>query len=539
MVAWSSLNFAPRENADETSVKVHQRAMLMQIALRRSLVLRVRIAPQPSMLTTLQCASSCPYTAPMTARTAAAGSAGQPNPPAASPRQIAAESVAIPARAARLLFRHLPQLVTIICLGLAGRQAVIWLAFWVSGFNTLAANLIMPLAPLSVMMSLIFALWALRPSLPFLTATIPDRTETSTRVRLLSAGGILVSFLTVYSTHGMLKEDIAAFRRAATYNEFFSSDPNFARAFVSGTGALVGLVVVTLMLRKVVGYFALAEKGLGFAYLASYLEVLWMTTASVVLTNRLKALQDWALSRKSIAPAYRRFEAFKTNVEGSFGPLGDAWNWLAEKLPTFNQLVTIPIAWLTLGAVVFGTSIAAKKVADTADAEAAGAPEGSEAATVEKTENARLRARRRIRDAAENEAHHVVEEALQPVAGPLKTIWNALRTLARAGLIPMTLFCLIFMLAPGVELGIVELCRWIIGPQHDEILAEVWGRYILIIARAAYLIVVVCLIASALDFFLRHSYEPDAAPSSELAPAPEGGGGLSKKFSDSGSTKVT
>lgn len=73
-------------------------------------------------------------------------------------REVARESVIIPARAVRSLVQHLPQPVTVICLGLAGRQAVIWLAFWVSGFYTLAANLIMPLAPFSVRMPLIIAL---------------------------------------------------------------------------------------------------------------------------------------------------------------------------------------------------------------------------------------------------------------------------------------------------------------------------------------------------------------------------------------------
>ncbi|QYH20288.1 hypothetical protein JKI95_05095 [Corynebacterium aquatimens] len=47
-------------------------------------------------------------------------------------RLLASESLSIPGRAATLLVRHFPQLVTVICLGLAGRQAVIWLAVWLS-----------------------------------------------------------------------------------------------------------------------------------------------------------------------------------------------------------------------------------------------------------------------------------------------------------------------------------------------------------------------------------------------------------------------
>ncbi|AQQ14337.1 hypothetical protein CGLAU_01750 [Corynebacterium glaucum] len=428
-------------------------------------------------------------------------------------RDIATESAIIPFRAAGLLIRHLPQLVTLVCLGLAGRQAVIWLATWVSDYSSFAASLIMPLAPLSVMLSLVFCLWVLRPSLPFLSAIFPELSETSARTRLLSAGGMLISFLTVYATHGMLNEDLDAFRRAATFDEYQNHyfDADFYRAFVHSTGALIALIVGTIVLRKIIGYFTLTERGLGFTYLSAYLEVLWMTTVSVFLTNRLAAVQDWALTRQSLAPIYRKFLEIKTSIGDSFGPLGDAWAWLAAKLPALNQLVTVPIAWLTLGAVVFGTSLVAKEVKDKA-------AEATEAAD----EPSDSRVRTRLKSAAEHEAKYAVDEAVKPVAGPLKTTWKGLKTLSRAGLIPMTIFCLVFMLSTVVELGVVELGRAMLGPQDPQ-LGYPLGAYILIVARAAYLLVVVCLIASALDFFLRHSYSP-AAPSEDSSMNSAGSG---------------
>lgn len=426
-------------------------------------------------------------------------------------RDLAAETLMIPARAAVLLLRHLPQLVTTICLGLAGRQAVVWIAVWVSSYSSLAASLIMPLAPLSVMLSIIVSLWLLRPSLPFLSATFPDRAATSTRVRVLSAGGMLISFLTVYATHGLLKEDLAAFRRAVTNDEYFNQgfDADFSRAFVDDTAALIALIAGTVVLRKVIGYFALAEKGLGFTYLAAYLEVLWMTTVSVFITNRLSTVQDWALSRRGLAPAHQRYEELKTDLSEHTGVLGSAWDWLAAHLPALNQLVTIPVAWLTLGAVIFGTTLAAKEAK-----EEKGAPEASTSM------------RSRMRKAARGEAKHALDEALQPVAGPIKTTWKGLRTLARAGLVPMTVFCIVFMLATSVEIGVVELGRMVVGPQDSNGVAEQVIAYILVVARAVYLLVVVCLIASGLDYFLRRSY------------APAGGSG-STKTSGAGSSIVT
>ncbi|WP_141737454.1 hypothetical protein [Corynebacterium sp. HMSC29G08] len=435
-----------------------------------------------------------------------------------STRDMIAASATIPVSALRLLVRHLPQLLTLICVGLAGRQAVIWLAVWLSNYSSFGAALIMPLAPLSVMMSLILCLWVLRPSLPFLVETFPERAETQSRTRLLSVGGLLVSFLTVYATHGMLKEDLRDFRRATTIDEYMNQGFNadFSRAFVDSTAALIALILGTIILRKIIGYFALAEKGLGLTYLSAYLEVLWMTTVSVFLTNQLSAVQDWALTRRSIAPTYRSYVELSESIEKSTGVFGEWWAWLAAKLPTFSQFVTVPIAWLTLGAVVFGTSLVAKQAAEKTEADAK-ADAGTDADT------ASPRLRQRARQAARSEAKTVMDNALKPVAGPLKTTWKGLRTLARAGLVPMVIFCLVFMLATSVELGVVELGRLIAGPQQS-LQSEQAATFILVFARMTYLMVVVCLVAAALDHFLRSTYSPSAN---------------SPKGSGSGSTNVT
>lgn len=416
-------------------------------------------------------------------------------------RTTTKETLSIPLRALGLLLGHLPQLITVICLGLAGRQAVIWLAVWISQFSSLAATLVMPLAPACVMISLIFCLWLLRPSLPFLAATFPARAETS-RLRLLSVGGLLVSFLTVYSTHGMLKEDLIAFRRATTIDEVINQgfQADYSRAFVDNTGALIGLIVVTIIIRKIIGTVALKEERLGLTYLSAYLEILWMSTVSVVINNGISNAREWGLSRQGIAPAYRSYLSARSDissgVENTTGPLVDAWNWLATTLPSFNQLITVPIAWLTLGAVVFGTSIAAKTAA-----------EATAAAQEEE-----IGVRRRLTRAAKHQTKLAVDNALKPVAGPLKTTWSGLRTLARAGLFPMVLFCLIFIFASAVELGTVALGRWILGPQ-ELLRGEALASYVMVTARAAYLLVVITLVAAALDFFLRSTYSPEVSGS--------------------------
>ncbi len=401
------------------------------------------------------------------------------------------EALLIPLAASRLAARHLPTLVTIVCLGLAARQGIIWLAVWSSTSNALVPTLLMPLAPLAVMVSLIVSLWLLFPSLSFLSATFSNPRQSESRsVRLLSIGGLLIPFLTVYVTHGLLKEDLAQYRYSATTDEALNQGFNadFSRAFIDNTGILIGLVVVTVILRKLIGYFALGEKNVGLASLSAYLEVLWMGTVSVLLTNSLTRAEEWLTSRAVIAPAYREFLSLKSEATQRGSILVTAWDWAVENLPKLSELVAVPIAWLTLGAVVYGTTLVGS---------AASAGSGTSGAA----DAAPTRSRRWRR-----EAQSAAENALSPVLGPLRTVWGGIVTLSRAGLLPMLLFCVVFIFASLVELTVVWAARAIVGPQ-DSLAAAALSPYILIVARLVYFITAMCLLAAALNFFLERTYQ--------------------------------
>lgn len=107
------------------------------------------------------------------------------------------------------------------------------------------------------------------------------------------------------------------------------------------------------------------------------------------------------------------------NLEESAGVTVTAWDWLAKKLPILNQFVTNPIAWLTLSTVGFGTSIAAKKASETA-----AEPKG-EAGEKPAQSSGSTSIRYRMRSTARQEAKTAVDNALQPVADPIKTTWEA------------------------------------------------------------------------------------------------------------------
>ena len=168
-------------------------------------------------------------------------------------------TAAVPVDALRLLARHWAALLTVIALGLGVRALVIWAAVLVSGVSSLAAVFLIPLAPIAVMTSLIAALWILRPSLPYISRAVEDPARGSTSARLLTIGGLLIPFLTVYSSNGLLREDTRAYVHDATLAEtsrnLFTAD--FGRSNYEITWVLVSLIVVALVLRKSIGVFAL------------------------------------------------------------------------------------------------------------------------------------------------------------------------------------------------------------------------------------------------------------------------------------------
>lgn len=65
----------------------------------------------------------------------------------------------------RTLGAHWPQLVVLFLLGWAGRMGFLWLATWVSDWNPTIAVFIVPLAPMSTLLSMVLMLRALTPSL--------------------------------------------------------------------------------------------------------------------------------------------------------------------------------------------------------------------------------------------------------------------------------------------------------------------------------------------------------------------------------------
>lgn len=415
------------------------------------------------------------------------------------------EAVEVPRRAAALLWRYLPQLLTVIFLALAARAAMLWLAVLVSEFSPLAATLLFPFAPLAVMAGLIVCLWIMQPSMHFFTGK--DSFTRLDKVTLLTVGGLLVPFLTVYSSHGLLKDDARAFVYDTVTIEVANSlvDYNFGRSLIDQGWLIFAFIASIIVLRKLIGVFKLGERAFGVATAAAYLEVLWMATASTSVTSNYLAIKEWMLTRQGIGPMWEAVTSAKDWMVTHTWILGDFVDWVWSNALQIANFIVIPFAWLTLGAVVYNTSLTKEKEEPTEPAQ----PEPEPASARP------LSTSRRYQQVAVRTTRRMLDDATQPIAGPFKNAWRNFKTLALAGAVPMLTFCLVFVLASGAELGAIYVIRAMLKPLALDTITVGLEPYMLVIARAVYFLVALPLVVAALDRFLGAAH---ATPSEEPTP---------------------
>ena len=151
--------------------------------------------------------------------------------------------------ALRLLGRHWPALISIFLLGLAARNAAMWAAVLIGRDHPVVASLLVPLAPLAMVIALVVMLLVAGSSARW---TIPAFDETATgwaarRERLALLASALVPFLTVYALQGHLDADRNQFINES-YADEYESGSMFAggaiddRTLVTVTSWQVGLV---------------------------------------------------------------------------------------------------------------------------------------------------------------------------------------------------------------------------------------------------------------------------------------------------------
>ncbi len=419
--------------------------------------------------------------------------------------------------ALRLLARHWPALLSIFLLGLAARNAAMWAAVLLGREHPVLASLLVPLAPLSMVIALVLMLrvagssarWTLSAgSEPPATGRLGRRVSRRETLALLASA--LVPFLTVYSLQGHLDADRDQFINESYADEFmsgalFSGEELADRTLLTVTSMQVGLIVGALLLRAVMDRLDLARRHTVWAFLAALVEVTWLTWLAALLTSRWRDAGDWVGERvvvSQLGEAWQRLTAALGPLTRPVRAAGDA---VIGVVTGISEIVVTPVAWLTVGAIVL-----------------TGGLHDSRRARIEEHRvvvGARERIGTRFRGRLDRlQAHRAWRpERLGDLLGRrFEDLIAGLRTLAHAGVVPVLTFCLVLGLAQLAEWGTALLLRAVVGPQ-DPATMLAFSPYLEIATRTAYTVTIVVLVAAAVSRLLTRRLQDQHAEEQALS----------------------
>lgn len=271
----------------------------------------------------------------------------------------------------RLFTAHWWQLVAIAACSYVAHNLVMRLALLAYRGGALPGLLVFSLVPLVPLVAIVLMLLVLRRR--------QDRGGFGAFIAAI--GSVLIPFLVVYENQGDFNDDLSEFllggfnqiseQQTALALSGAETDPGAYDSLVpDGANPLVvGVVVVAFLLRALGA--RLAEKDalwepstarrvvrVTLRSLVGYAEIVWIVIGAVVINTTLKGLHDWWQQRRLGRSLAEVWDSLSTSFP-TFGAFGE---WLASAVGTvLDGVVTgvvTPLAWLTIGVVIYGLSAA-------------------------------------------------------------------------------------------------------------------------------------------------------------------------------------
>jgi hypothetical protein len=413
---------------------------------------------------------------------------------AALVRSALSDAVAVLATAGRLIARHWPVLVALCLAGAVGRELAMRAAVRTSDVHGVLGFLVLVFAPLATLTALVLMLRVIRSSLPWLrlaTATSNEQTVVAggRPYRLLNyLGSALVPFLAVYASYGYLKQDVGEYGyrvfAAAVFGdgEIFNGkkiDVLSRLPFTFGV-TLVVVVVLAVALRWLLSRFEGRSRLAWLGILGAYVEVLWITIVAWTIADFQGTATDWAQERRAVHWVEDSWSGVMDAIGPLAGPVRGTTGWLGGLLGSVDAVLVVPLAWLAVGAVVYGHRVK---------------PPAPESELVRQATRRWSVIPRPIRRVA-GELTGDVRERFGPLV-------DGLRLVLRAGLAPMLLFCLAFLLAQGAAKWLWELERVLIGPQDINTVWRAVDGPLSLVNDLVATVLLVCLLGAAIDRVLR------------------------------------
>ena len=380
--------------------------------------------------------------------------------------------------AGRLLLRHWPALLTLAFLGAAIRNGAVWAAIQLSDVQGQLGQLMLVLAPLGFLLPVVAMLSICRRSLPALQEADAQEEVAPTegrQLRLLDvAVSVLVPFLAVYQSYGLLEQDLLRFRNAAAAAEFVenpSINPEDAerasRLGIYSVQVALLIVVGAWLLRWALGRVERTLKLTALAFAGAFVEVYYTAQlAGQFVVLKVKGV-PWLEDRVAARWLQDAYDA----VVDALGPMRDVFTTLAhgveELAGSFDAVVVVPVGWLTVAAVVLGYKL----------------------------------------------VEHEAPTAPTERPGLLRSFWidlkerfsamvEGVRLLATAGLAPMLVFSLALLVVTRLPATVHDVSRAIVGPRYFGTWVAI-GPFEVAVGFALSMVLVAPMLAAAVDWLVR------------------------------------
>lgn len=284
--------------------------------------------------------------------------------------------------AIQLWVAHWPALLVFALLAQAGHAFFLSSAVVATRLHAILGLLILPLAPISVLVGYIILLRVCgrsddslallsQPKFPKNTplkdsATHPDNEppavlSLSALVTAVSAS--LLSFLALYTAQGTWRIDLLRF-----FNDIYDDhvatggllDPQklTSRYGLDSPALMLGLVGTALALRWGIRHFKVEKRYPRVILLSGYLEAFWVISLAGILTSRIQSIREWFFERAIVVWFIDLFPSPHMWLDHLAGP--NDWGNIAEIWSSLRDIalgvVIVPLATLVLAAAVYGAS---------------------------------------------------------------------------------------------------------------------------------------------------------------------------------------
>lgn len=254
--------------------------------------------------------------------------------------------------------------------GIAVHYAVVQVAGVVGAHSATVGFLILPIAILARLVSYVAMFLVLRDGLRELNgiAPLPESAadRRSTFFTALLAG--ILPFFAVYWAQGLLAEDVVAYsdRALRERTDLISLAALTPGSRLDDSDSVLNLPLNVWTVTIIVVAFAARwawtkwqQRIPGWVSpIAVYLEVVWVFFSVIVIGDLGDRVKGWVDSRATMA----WLEQVRENVLDAVAPLRWVWDGIGWLLGEAGPVLLAPLAWLTVGGVVYGQAIVAEKL---------------------------------------------------------------------------------------------------------------------------------------------------------------------------------